>query len=191
MTDVGLAGVGATIALAIATFTSIIWRTESRLDEKYLDRVDDLQSDAWSQTSSELRALFENVEEMADQTDLGDGYQELSRSDRIEFYIQQEIDRGELADIEQSLEDIDAPRRLYEDMVADYDAAVRRLFIALFFVLVVSGALLFPNSEARRVVMGIGGSIILVALISGFDSLTKARKTRKQLDKIWEAYYFD
>lgn len=191
MTSVGVAGAGATIALCIATITGFVWRTESKLDEKYLDRVQELQADAWSQTSSELRALFQEVEEMADQSNLGDGYEELDRSDRIEFYIQKEIDRGELANIEESLERIDTPRRLYEEMREEYESTIHRFGVALVFMIILSSSLLFPETEVQQAVAVISAVVVALGSIGGFDTLLRARENKKQLDAIWEEYYFD
>lgn len=180
-----------TAVVALVTFTVYIWRVHGQFDEKYLERVEELQDQGWSLTSSELRALFEQVEAKVTEDNPGGEYEDLSRGDRIEFFIQEEIDRGELQSVEESLEEIDRPRAVYEEARYYYRRAAS-LFSAACIIGTLT-AILFatPLTGDAATLRLLTGTVAVSAFAIGADNWRDARSAHNELDAMWEDYYFD
>lgn len=180
-----------TILLAVIGFLTFEFRSHSKLDERYLKRVKELQDEGWVQVSTELRKLFVDAENFADQDELDDEYGDLTRNDRIEFYIQKEVDRGELSPIENSLLELDRPRELYETARSKLWSSIKWCLITSIILIVGLFVLFVAEGSDEESIAQI---VFLTSLFSGIFTLDRFwdyMRSKSKLDNIWDDYYID
>lgn len=159
-------------------------------EDRYSEKVKQLQNNRWGEASAELGSLLVDIEESYDPEN--DYKETISLSERYGLHIQQQFERGKLEDVEKELRAVDRPKECYTEMRQVRDTIIEYTifgivaagFAACAFFLGSNPSSLFiiPGSAA------LGGSTAL--LISVVRKGKRYRELRKQLDEMWEEYEF-
>lgn len=187
--DVALQAIAAVIGAATG-LGALIVKFLKHPEGKYGEKVKKLQKDRWSEVSTELGVLLDEVEEAVDLSADGGSDENPPRHAKYSMHIQKEYNRGDLDGIVDLLEAVDEPRTLFETCREARDAVIDRLALAFVGIMIIVVVMFTGDSELTLSVGSLvaGGSLALVG--SAIKNAVAWRKARQKLDELWEDYEY-
>lgn len=158
-------------------------------EERYEEKVEDLQDDRWSKVTSELGELCDTVQEESDYPDNHE--EDITRAAAYGLYIHQDYSRGDLDELENQIEAVDRPRELFETCRKCYG----RIFIAFALAIVFAFAMMISMAftEQFESLIFVGGITLALSTVNMLFGLYKASvwwRATQRLDEMWEDYNF-
>ena len=177
-----IGGLGSVTAIV----TLWVWNAVRNVRSNFGDEYDQMRNHLKSQFRHELNQVVQPILHEVNLAEIEDGEQpmEVMTMEAIET----QIDRNELADIEDQLREFDRPNELLEEVKELYDTSWREFGKASVSAFVVSGLLYTLSGDARTVLGGIVGLYAIFIAISAITSLNHARKTERQLEDMLDNY---
>lgn len=179
----------ASATIVIATFTVYFLKKGDNLNDQYASKVDDLQSEAWSETSSKLADFFDTVEETMDGSDV-DLPGDMTRSDEVDFIITQHLSRDELEPVEDNLAEVDRYKNLLKTARSGFRSAGKRFGVGcLANIAIVILYIWSPSESDPWFILLVAVSV--AAFATGIDTLHDAMTAQDKLDDQWDELYFE
>lgn len=157
--------------------------------EKYSEKVNELQQDRWGDVSTELGELFAEVEQSIENGE-AEVKEDIPKSAKMGFYIQQEYSRGDLDELESCIREVDKPREYFETCRECRDMVFKRLMVVIGLgIIAASTGFLLPQT------IGLFTSPLATgAALGTFGSAVQRGRqwmnARENLDELWEDYAF-
>jgi hypothetical protein len=181
-----------TLSLGITSFLGLmwigVWRHHSGLETKWGDDFYDFHAYRWSEFSSDLGELINEVNQKAD-FDPDQQGEPIPPEGEIVTVIDDDIGRGRMADIEDALRNFDQPDNLKTEARENYQEAYRLLGLSTIIGFTISGLLSLksPSSNIENFTIFLA-MIIGYMLLATIVRLHRGYKKETQLDELIDEY---
>lgn len=170
----------------LAVVTLWVWNAVRNVRSNFGDEYDQMRNYLKSRFRHELNQVVLPILEEVDFDDLEDGDQpmEVKTMDAIET----QIDREELADVEDKLREFDLPSELLNEVKDTYDASWRQFGKATASTFVVAALLYTLSGDVKLVASGVVALYAMMNLLSALTSFDHARKSERRLEDMLDDY---
>lgn len=153
----------------------------------YEDKVKELQQDRWRPVTSELGEVFVTVEKEFTPTEVAE--EDAPLSAKYGMFINSQYNRGMLEDLEENLEDMDEPKKVFQQCRNAYSATFPMFILGI--IAGVFGFVPLMQFSSPLLILLSGGALGAGAIFSirgGYKAYIYW-ETRQQLDEMWDEYH--
>ena len=170
---------------------SIYIAVEGHPKKEYKKEVEKIQNDRWNSVCSALGPIFVDVYQHVNDDDTDSEDHDLTESDRASLLIRQSLDgRSDLEKLEDTLEDLDEPKRVYKSCRRRWKRSISS-FVSSIGASVAAPFVLFVSETALTFALGI---FIFTASVGVFVlaiyDLSKYQECKTRLDEMLEEVDF-
>jgi len=170
---------------------SIYIAMEGHPKKEYKDEVRKIQNDRWNSVCSALSPIFVDVYQHVNDDDNDSGDHDLTESDRASLLIRQALDgRSELENLEETLEDLDEPKRVYKSCRRRWKRSILS-FLSSIGTSIAAPFVLFISETLFTFAVGIFifTTSVAVFILAMYD-LSKYQQHKTSLDEMLEEVDF-
>lgn len=178
---------------AIVGIISLITGSYARFlehpEDRYGEKVKELQSKRWGDAAAILGELFVDIEESYNPNS-EEAEERVPLAERYGLHIKKQFERGELTALEESLEAVDKPRECYEKVRSTRDEIYTES-MAVVVACLGSVVIIFISNTLLAVVLSgsiltFGGMLFATVLLK----IQQYKQSREHIDEMWEDYEF-